>query len=110
MNYVLYQSFVSVCSVCSVSEYHFLTLAYAVAGCVSISAFAFLVGIPLEITSSAIDIKSCAITTGIKMYKSIIKKKKLDKTVLLAKLKVNSIQVFISKTLTHSNIRHDKFV
>ena len=41
-----------------------------------ISAFASLVGIPLGITSSAIGLKLCAITAGIKKYKSIIKKKK----------------------------------
>ena len=39
-------------------------------------AFATLVGIPIGITSSAIRLIICAITAGIKKYKSIIKKKK----------------------------------
>ena len=42
--------------------------------------------------------------TGIKKYKSIIKKKKKkhDKVVLLAKTKLNSIEVLISNALTDS--------
>ena len=46
------------------------------------------------------------------MYKSLIKKKKkkYDKIVLLAKSKLNSIEVLISKTLIDSNISHDEFV
>ena len=81
-------------------------------GCVSISAFVSLVGIPIGITKSAIGSKICAITAGIKKYKSIIKKKKKkhDKIVLLAKSKLNSIEVLISKALIDSNISHDEFV
>ena len=47
------------------------------------------------------------------MYKSIIKKKKKkkhDKIVLLAKSKLNSTEVLISRTLIYLNIRHDNFV
>ena len=40
-----------------------------------ISAFAFLVGIPIGITSSANGLKICVITAEIKTCKSIIKKK-----------------------------------
>ena len=47
-----------------------------VIGCVSISAFASLAGIPIGITSSAVELKICAITAGIKKYKPIIKKTK----------------------------------
>ena len=63
--------------VCTTLNYikHFLILASSVAGCVSISAFASLLGIPVRIISSAIGLKTCAIATGIKKYKSIIKKK-----------------------------------
>ena len=50
-------------------------LASTITGCVSIYTFASLVGIPIGITSSAIGLKKCAITEGIKKYKSIIKKK-----------------------------------
>ena len=46
-----------------------------------------LIGIPIGVTSSEIALKICAITSGIKKYKSIIKKKKKkqDKIVFLAK-------------------------
>ena len=90
----------------------FLILASAVAGCISISAFVSLVGIPIGITSSAIGLKICAITAWIKKYKSIIKKnkKKPDKIVLLAKTKLNNIEALISKTLIDSNISHHAFV
>ena len=61
--------------------------------------------------SSAIGLK-IAINTGIKKYKSIdkIKKKTHDKIVMLAKSKLNSIEVLISKALIDSNISHNEFV
>ena len=43
-----------------------LILISTISGCVSISAFASLVGISIGITSSAIGLKICAITAGIK--------------------------------------------
>ena len=42
-----------------------LTLASAVTGCFSILAFASLIGFPIEITSSSLGKKNCAITPGI---------------------------------------------
>ena len=45
-----------------------LILASTVSGCVSITAFASLSGVPVGITSSAA-MKSCAITPGIKKFK-----------------------------------------
>ena len=100
--------------VCSTLNYieHFLILASAIIGCILISAFASLLGIPIGTTSSAIGLKLCAIDRGIKMYKLIIKKKKKkhDKTVLLAKSKLNKIEVLISKSLIDWNIGHDEFV
>ena len=79
---------------------------------ISIFAFVSLVGIPNEITSSEAGSKICAITAAIKRYKSIIikKKKKHDKVVLLAKTKLNSIEVVTSKALTDSYIIHDEFI
>ena len=76
------------------------------------SAFASLLGIPIGITSSARGFKICAIIAGIKKYKSIIKKKKKkhDKIVLLAKNKLNSKKVLISKFLINSYISHNEFV
>ena len=55
---------------------HFLILAFTITGCISISTFASLLGIPVGITSSAIGWKLWAITAGIKKYKSIIKKRR----------------------------------
>ena len=65
-------------NVCATLKYieYFLILASTITGCISISAFAFLIGIPTGITSSAMELKICARTAGIKRYKSIIKKKK----------------------------------
>ena len=60
-----------VCTIINYFEYS-LILASTITGCISVSAFV---------------ITSCAMTAGIKKYKSIIKKKKKkhDKIVLLAK-------------------------
>ena len=78
---------------------HLVILASTVTGCVSISAFASLVGIPGGITNYAVGFKICAITAGIKKYKLIIKKKrnKHDKIVLLEKAKLDTIEVLVSK-------------
>ena len=67
-----------------------------------------LIGIPIEITSSAIGIKICTITAGIKKCKLIIKKtkKKHDKIVLLTRSELNSIEVSIFNALIDSVISH----
>ena len=77
-------------------------LASIVNGCILIYAFACLCGIPAVIMSSAIVSKICAITAGIKKYKSIIKKKSI-------KSKLNRI-VLISKALIDSYTSYDEFV
>ena len=91
---------------------HFLILASATFGCVSISASAYFIGISIGIMSSAIGLKIHAITARIKIYKSINdkKKKKHDKIVSIAKSKLNRIEVLISKSLIDSNISHDELV
>ena len=73
----------------------FLILASAVTECISISALASLLGFPLGITSSALGLEICAITAKLKKYNLIIKrkKKKNNKIILLAKTKLNSIDV-----------------
>ena len=70
-------------------------------------SFASLVCFPAGITSSAIAIKICAFTAGIKKYKSVIKKTKWkhDKTVFLGKDKLNTIEVLISKALVNNVLR-----
>ena len=91
---------------------HLLILASRVTGRVSIFAIPSLVGIPVGITSSAIGLKMCATTAGIKNYKSVIMKtkKKHDNIALVAKSKLNRIEVLISKVLINSVISHDEFV
>ena len=71
-----------------------------------------MLGIPIEIMSSAVRLEISAIAAGNKKYKSIIKKEKRkhNKIALSAKFRLNRIQVLISKTLTDSNISHDEFV
>ena len=92
--------------------YWTLPLASTITGCISIYAFACLLGIPMGITSSAIGLIICTITVGIEKYKSTVKKikKKHDKIVLLAKSKWNSIEILISTALIDSNVSHDEFI
>ena len=63
---------------CRVLNYigHLLILVSTVTGRVSSSVFASLVKISVGIMSSPVGLKICVITSGIKKYKSIIKKKK----------------------------------
>ena len=68
-----------VCTTLNYTE-HFLILGSTITGCVSITVFSSLVGIPVGITSSAIGSKICAITAAIKKYKSILKK--TEKTII----------------------------
>ena len=88
---------------------HWLILVSIITGSVLISS---LVCVPGGITSSAVGIKICSITAGIKKYKSIIKKKmkKHEKIILLRKDKLNTIEVLISKALIDSYINNDEFV
>ena len=81
-------------------------------GCVSVSAFALLVGVSVCIMNSLVVLKIFAFTAGNKKYKSVIKKKrkKHNNIELLAKTKLNSIKVLISKTLIDSYIKYDEFV
>ena len=99
--------------VCTTINYfeHSHFLASTITGCISIYVFASLIGIPKGITSSVMGLKICAITAGIKKYKSIIKKrkKKHDKISLLAKSRLNKIEFIFSKALINSVISHDEF-
>ena len=67
--------------VCTTLNYmeHCLILAPAITGCISISAFASLLGIPTEIASCAVGVNTCSTAAGIKKYKSVIKKKSMTK-------------------------------
>ena len=69
--------------VCATLNYieHFLFLVSTITGCASIFYFTSLVGIPIEITSSAFGLQVCAITATLKNYNSIIKKKRKKSTI-----------------------------
>ena len=96
------------CTALSYIKY-FLILASVVVSCISISAFASLLGTPIGTTSSDIDLKLCAITA--EKCKSIIKKKKKhDEIVLLGKSKINFIEVLMPRALIVSYISYDEFV
>ena len=74
--------------VCRSANYieHLFIVISTVAGCVSISAFASLVGIPEGITSSTVLLKTWLITTGIEK----LRKRKIsihDKLVLLVEIR-----------------------
>ena len=91
---------------------HLLILVSTVTKCVLISTFASFVGIPVGITSSAVELIIYVITAGIKEYKSIMKKKnkRHRKMVSLPKSKLNIIEVLISIAWIDSNIIHIEFV
>ena len=99
---------------CRVLNYidHSLIAICTITVCVSISAFTSLVVIPIGITFTPTGLKICVTTVEIKKYKSMIKKKRkeYDIVVLLAKSKLNNIEVLTSKDLIDSNISHDEFV
>ena len=95
--------------VCRALNYfkHFYIFISAVSVCVSLSAFVSLVGIPVDATRSAVQIRIWAITAGIRKYKSMIEK---NRPYSLIRQNVNTINILISKTLSNSYISYDKFV
>ena len=54
----------------------FLVLASAVTGFISISTFAFLLGVPIKITSSAIGLKIFATAAGLKGISPLSRKRR----------------------------------
>ena len=88
-----------------------LILSLTITGCVWMSIFASSVHINV-VTISSVGIIIFAIIEGIKKYKTMTKKKKKkhDKTKLLGKDELNTIEVLISKVLIDSYVSHDEFV
>ena len=70
-NYLISEKYKKTCKYLNYVK-HLLILASIVTGCVSISVFDSLVCIPVGITNSAVGIKICVNTAGMKIYKSII--------------------------------------
>ena len=83
-NELMSKKYKKVCTTVNYIE-HFLILASTITGYISISTFVSLVGILLGITSSAVGLKICKITSGLKksimQYNLIIKKKKRRKKI-----------------------------
>ena len=79
-------------------------LSSTVTGCVSISAFASLVFVPVGITSTAVGINICGITAGFKSISQLKKKKKKHNKIVL--LRKDTIEFLTSKAL----ISHDEFL
>ena len=63
-NYLMTEKYKKTCKYLTYVE-QLLILASTIIGCVSISAFASLACVPLGITSSAVQVKICAVTAGI---------------------------------------------
>ena len=81
-------------------------------GGVSIASFATVVGVPIGITS-AIPNRAFSLCTGLvkKLLKATRnKRKKHNKIVMLARIKLNSIESKISETLINNQISHEDFV
>ena len=97
--------------VCAALNYvkHLLVLASKITGFVSIFAFASLLGTHIGVARSALGLEICALTAEIKKYKSIIKSKKRGKIILLAKIKLNKIEVLIAMASTYSYISQNEF-
>ena len=74
------------------------TLLFTITECVSISVFAWLACIPISITSSTVRLIIRERTAGTKNCNSITKKRRKmhNKIVLLAKAKLNIIEVLFS--------------
>ena len=88
----------------------FITLSASL-GTVSIASYASVVGIPAGITSASLTL---VFTIGTGISKSLLKltkkrKKKHNKTIVLAKNKLNTIDTLLSSALNDSEISHEEF-
>ena len=98
--------------VCTTLNYieHFLNLVFEVTVCISISAFTSFIDISKAIMSSSIELNICAIIARVKMYKSIIKKKKKkhDEIALLAKTNLDCNVFAVCVTIKNQNLSKNK--
>ena len=88
----------------------FITLS-ASFGTLSIASQATVIGIPAGITSASLTL---IFTIGTGINKSLLKvtkkrKKKLNKIIALAKIKLNTIDTFLSRALNDFKISHEDF-
>ena len=81
-------------------------------GSVSIALFATVIGIPVGITSASLRL-AFSLCTGLvkKLLKATRnKEKKHNKIVMLARIKLNSIESKISEALINNQISHEDFI
>ena len=78
-------------------------------GSISIASFATVIGAPVGMASFNL---TFSVSTGIikKLLKTINKKKKHNKIVMLARSKLNSIESKISEALINNEISHEDFM
>ena len=89
-----------------------LVILSATTGGVSLISFASIIGAPVGIISASF-ILIFSLTTGIvKKILDILRKKikKHDKILMLAKSKLNSIDILIAQALIDMNISHEEFI
>ena len=81
-------------------------------GSISIASFANAIGVPVRIKNASCSL-AFSITTGfVKEFLKTIrnKKKKHNKTVMLARSKLNSVESKISEALINNKISHEDFM
>ena len=84
----------------------------ATSGGVSIILFTSIVGAPVGIASAGLTLFFCLTTGRIKKLMNITRKKnkKHDKILMLAKSRLNSIEILVSQALIDMEINHEEFV
>ena len=85
---------------------------YFSSGSISIASLATVIGIPVEIASASLSL-AFLLSTGIvkKLSKTTRdKKKKHNKTITLARSKLNSIESKVSEALINNEISHEDFM
>ena len=88
-----------------------LIILSATSGGVSIISVISIVGLPVEIASASFTLIFSVAKEIIKILLKITrnKKKKHDNILMLAKSKLNSIEILMSKALNDMEISHEKF-
>ena len=84
----------------------------ATSGGVSIILFTSIVGAPVGIASAGLTLFFCLTTGIVKKLMNITRKKnkKHDKVLMLAKSRLNSIEILVSQALIDMEINHEEFV
>ena len=88
-----------------------LTVLSVATGTISIASFATVIGAPIGIMSASCSLKFSITTEFVKTFWKTIrnKKKKHNKTFMLARSKLNSRESKISEALINHEISHDDY-